>query len=85
MNRLAEHGWQLPVLRHRSAWVAPDVVVGPGTLIAAGAILETGTIVGRGAIIDVGVVVDHECRIGDFCHLKPGTVLGPRTEVPSPF
>lgn len=85
MNRLAERGWRLPVLAHRSAWVAPDVIVGPGTLIAAGAILETGTLVGRGVIIDIGVVVDHECRIGDFCHLKPGTVMGPRSEAPSPL
>jgi sugar O-acyltransferase (sialic acid O-acetyltransferase NeuD family) len=85
MNRLAERGWRLPVLQHRSACVAPDVLVGPGTLVAAGAILETGTIVGRGVIIDIGVVVDHECRIGDFCHLEPGTVLGPRSEARSPL
>jgi UDP-3-O-[3-hydroxymyristoyl] glucosamine N-acyltransferase len=51
--------------------------------VAANAVVETATNVGRGAIIDIGVVVDHECRIGAFCHLRPGEVYGPRSVIPS--
>lgn len=83
MGWLTARGWHLPVLKHRTAWIAPDVLLGSGTLVAAGAVVETGTIIGRGVIIDAGVVVDHDCCIGDFCHLKPGVVLGPRSEIRS--
>lgn len=84
MDRMEAAGWRLPALVHRKAWVAPDAVLEAGVLVAAGAVVETAAIVGRGAIIDIGVLVDHECRIGAFCHLRPGEVVGPRTDIPSP-
>jgi sugar O-acyltransferase (sialic acid O-acetyltransferase NeuD family) len=80
MDRLAAANWALPALVHPSAVVAPDAVIGAGALIAAAAVVETATVIGRGAIVDIGVLVDHECEIGEFCHLRPGEVLGPRTK-----
>lgn len=77
MDILGADGWSLPALVHPGAWRAPDAKLEAGVLVAAGAVVETGTVVGRGAIIDVGVVVDHDCRIGAFCHLKPGRVCLP--------
>lgn len=84
MDRMASAGWSLPALAHRTAWVAPDATLEAGVLVAASAVVETAVTVGRGAIIDIGVLVDHECRIGAFCHLRPGEVCGPRSDVPSP-
>lgn len=84
MDRMDAAGWRLPALVHRTAWVAPDATLEAGVLVAAGAVVETAATVERGAIIDIGVLVDHECRIGAFCHLRPGEVLGPRSDIPSP-
>lgn len=84
MDRLVVAGWNFPSLVHRTAWVARDVTVGPGSMIAAGAVVETGTIVGTGVIIDIGATVDHDCRVGDFCHLRAGAVLGAGCVVTSP-
>lgn len=83
LEQLAQMGWNLPPLVHTSAWVSPDAQLGPGVLVAAGAVIETATVIGRGAIVDIGVLIDHECDVGEFCHLRPGEVFGPRTFVPS--
>jgi len=79
MDQFLAAGWELPVLVHPNAYVAPDVKLAEGVLIAAGAIVETGSIIGRGSIIDVGVIVDHDCSIGEFVHLKPGFICQPGT------
>ena len=84
MDSMAAAGWSLPALVHRTAWVAPDATLAAGVLVAAGAVVDTATVIERGAIVDIGVLVDHECRIGAFCHLRPGEVLGPRSDIPSP-
>lgn len=84
MDRMDAAGWRLPALVHRTAWIAPDATLEDGVLVAAGAVVETAATVERGAIIDIGVLVDHECRIGAFCHLRPGEVCGPRSDIPSP-
>lgn len=84
MNQMNSIGWELPVLVHPFAWVAPDAQLGAGALVAAGAVVETASVVGRGAIVDIGVMVDHDCNVGAFCHLKSGDILAPRTNVPSP-
>ena len=80
MDRLEAARWPLPALVHPAAVVAPDAVLGAGVLVAAGAVVETAALIGRGAIVDIGVLVDHECEIGEFCHLRPGDVLGPRAK-----
>ncbi len=83
MGRMDAAGWRLPALVHRTAWVAPDATLEAGVLVAANSVVETASTVGRGAIIDIGVLVDHECRIGAFCHLRPGEVCVPRSDIPS--
>lgn len=85
MGELATAGWPLPNIVHRTAWLAPDAVIGDGVLVAAGAVVETAAVVGRGAIIDIGAQVDHDARIGAFAHLRAGQVCGPRNVWPSPI
>lgn len=81
MDEFAAQGWHFPALIHPKAYVAPDAQLFEGVLVAATAVVETGTRIGRGSIVDVGVIVDHDCRIDAFCHLRPGKVLLPGTEV----
>jgi acetyltransferase-like isoleucine patch superfamily enzyme len=84
MERLAGQGWQFPVIAHPLAWIAPDARVADGVFVAAGAIIETGAVVERGVIIDIGALVDHDCRVGSFCHVRPGQVVAPAIAWPSP-
>jgi sugar O-acyltransferase (sialic acid O-acetyltransferase NeuD family) len=81
MDHFASAGWSLPALIHPRAYVAPDAQLAEGVLVAAAAVIETGVKVARGVIVDIGVLIDHDCRIGEFCHLRPGEVLLPATEV----
>ncbi len=78
MNKFGLDGWRLPSLVHRTAWIAPDAVLGEGVLVAAGAVVETGAIVARGTIVDIGVLIDHDAQIAEFSHLRPGQICEPR-------
>lgn len=82
LDELRQAGWRLPALVHPSAWVSPDAEIGDGVFVGAMAVVESGSTVEQGAIVDIGVLVDHDCRIGAFAHLVPGTVHGPRSVVP---
>jgi sugar O-acyltransferase (sialic acid O-acetyltransferase NeuD family) len=82
LNRLAELGFELPVIAHPGALVSPRAVIGPGSAIMAGAIVGTEAQLGRGVIVNCGAVVDHHCKVEDFGHLgvhaamAGGSILG---------
>lgn len=77
MDKFSSAGWLLPSIVHRTAWVAPDAVLGSGVLVGAGAIVETAAIVERGAIVDIGALIDHDAKVLEFSHLKAGQICGP--------
>jgi sugar O-acyltransferase (sialic acid O-acetyltransferase NeuD family) len=72
---LIEAGLELATAIHPSAVLAPDVVVGAGTVVMAAAVMNTGTRIGRNAIINTGATVDHDCVVGDGAHVSPGVNL----------
>lgn len=55
--------------------VAPDAVVGLGTVVMEHAHVGPAARVGRGAIINTAAVVEHDCVVGDAAHIAPGAVL----------
>jgi sugar O-acyltransferase (sialic acid O-acetyltransferase NeuD family) len=61
--------------RHLSAIIAKDVIVGTGSMILHGVIVQTGSQVGDHVILNTGCQVDHDCAIGNFAHIAPGSVL----------
>jgi sugar O-acyltransferase (sialic acid O-acetyltransferase NeuD family) len=68
-------GYEFPALVHPFAWVAPDVVLGPGVQVMAGAVIQPGCEVGENSIINTRASVDHDCRIGRNVHVAPGSTL----------
>jgi sugar O-acyltransferase (sialic acid O-acetyltransferase NeuD family) len=74
-------GFTFVVLRHPSAVVAGDVVLGEGAQIMAGAIIQTGARIGRNVIVNTRASVDHDCRIGDHVHIAPGVILSGGVEI----
>jgi acetyltransferase EpsM len=75
-------GWLAQTLIHPSACIAADVRIGAGSVVCAQAVLESGAVVGVGAIIDIGVLIDHDGFVGDYQHLKPGSVLPSYGRIP---
>jgi sugar O-acyltransferase (sialic acid O-acetyltransferase NeuD family) len=59
-----------------SAFVAPDTSLGPGVVILAGSIVACGSVIGPHALVNSMVMVDHDCIVGGYTHLCPGSILG---------
>lgn len=55
--------------------ISSTVKMGIGNLIVAGATINSFTIIGNGVICNTQSSIDHECSLGDFSHIGPGTVL----------
>jgi len=71
----ALRGYRFLTLRHPSAILADDAVIGEGTQLHAGSIVQTGARIGANVLLNTGAQVDHDCEIGAHCHLAPGVVL----------
>jgi sugar O-acyltransferase (sialic acid O-acetyltransferase NeuD family) len=72
---LVQAGLSSPVLAHPSAVISPRAHLGSGVLVCAGAIIGPGARIGIGTIVNTGAQVDHDCEVGEFVHLAPGSVL----------
>ena len=55
--------------------ISPSVNYAAGTLIVQGAIINVDSKLGKGVIINTSAGVDHDCDIGDYAHVCPGTRL----------
>lgn len=60
---------------HSSAIISPSARIREGTMVLHGAIIQTHTIIGTHVIVNTGAQIDHDCVIGDFAHIAPGSVL----------
>jgi len=60
---------------HPACMMDSTVFIGVGSVAFAGSVLQAEAIVGRHVIINTAATIDHECLIGDFVHLAPGSHL----------
>lgn len=63
------------------AWLAADVVIGPGTTVAPHAALNRLVTVGAHVLVNVGAILSHDVSIGDFATISPGCVIGGRVSI----
>lgn len=77
-RRVAErlHGCTFPMVRHAQCVISSFAEIGPGVLVAAAAVLQVGCRIRSHTIVNTGAIVEHDCMIGDFVHLAPGSRLG---------
>ena len=62
---------------HPGAYVAKDVIVGPGSFVGAGAVIEPGLAGSRHVCIRGGSYISHDVRLGEFVFVGPNaTILG---------
>lgn len=71
-SRLA-YNWKTFI--HPTALVHESAVLGEGCVVMAGAQIGPDARIGRHTIINTNAVVEHDCFIGDFVHIAPGSVL----------
>jgi len=58
-----------------SANVSGSVKIGVSSYIGKNACVNALSAIGKGAIINTSCVVEHECEIGDYSHIGPGSIL----------
>jgi len=74
-ERLANGGWNMPVIISPYAYLASCATIEEGTVVMHGAIINAGTRIGRNCIINSRVLVEHDCDVGDHCHIATAAVL----------
>ncbi|MGG4488685.1 acetyltransferase [Metabacillus idriensis] len=61
---------------HPSAIIGSSVTIGDGTVVMGGTVINSNTSVSEHCVINTHSSVDHDCRIGRFVSIAPGSTLG---------
>lgn len=72
-RRLQHVTWA--TLVHPFSWVSPSARLGPGTVVMAGVVVQAQATLGRHVIANTGCSIGHDCAVGDYVHLAPGSRL----------
>ena len=83
LERLAQAGFELPVLRHPAAVVMPSAHLGRGCVVEAMAVVNSNAVVGNGCLLCAGSVVNHNAVVGDGCQIDCNAVVSARATVPA--
>jgi sugar O-acyltransferase (sialic acid O-acetyltransferase NeuD family) len=80
-QRLAQAGFTCPPLVHPTAFVEPSAQLSPGVQVFPHAYVGSEARLGFGVIVNTGAIVSHECLIGDYSNLSPGSILAGQVQV----
>lgn len=58
-----------------------SVKIGEGSFIGAYSILTTNIIVGKHAILNRGNQIGHDCKIGDYLSMMPGSIVSGTVQI----
>ena len=68
-------GFEVPNIIDKSAVLAQNIRMKQGIFVGKKAVVNAGACIGKAAIINTAAVIEHDCFVGDFSHVSPGTVL----------
>lgn len=68
-------GFSIPNIIDPSSNVSKYADLDCGIFIGKNVVINAGTIIDKGAIINTSSSIDHDCRIGKFVHISPGSIL----------
>lgn len=74
-HQLESCGYLLPNIIDPTANIGKQVKLANGIFIGKQVVVNVGTSIGKGAIINTASTVEHDCSIGEFVHLAPGSIL----------
>ena len=81
IQQLQAIGYDLPVLKHPTAWISPSAQIGPASVVFAQAVVQAQASIGMGAILNTGCSVDHDAQLSDGVHICPGARLAGEVKV----
>jgi sugar O-acyltransferase (sialic acid O-acetyltransferase NeuD family) len=67
--------FDVPVLVHSSAVIAPGVELECGSQVMAGTIVQPHAQIGANVILNTRAIVEHHTCVGDHVHIAPGAVV----------
>ena len=76
VSQALENGFSFPVIIDLTALLSEHSQVADGTCIFPHAIINPGSNIGPYSIINTRATIEHDCQIGEFCHLAPGSIIG---------
>lgn len=62
-------------IAHPSAVISPSATLGNGVFMAPGAKANAFSVIEDGVICNTSAIIEHNCHVGSFSHLAPGSVL----------
>ncbi len=68
-------GLNIPTIVDPTSVVARGTQLAEGVYVGKRAVINTGSIIETCAIINTGAVIEHDCIIGEFSHISPGTII----------
>lgn len=68
-------GFEFPIIVDKSAIVSRNAQIGEGTFIGKRVVVNTESVIGTCGIINTGAIIEHDCKLGDFVHIAPGTTI----------
>lgn len=74
-RNLQSLGFEIPNIIDPTAIVARDVCLDRGIFVGKRVIINARSRIGEGAILNSAAVIEHDCEIGAFVHISPGTTL----------
>jgi len=74
-ERMLHDGFKLCSAVSPHAYLAPTARLGAGSVVMHGAIIGPYSLIGTGCVVNTGASVDHDCKIGDYSHVAPGSHL----------
>ncbi|WP_209511455.1 acetyltransferase [Sedimentibacter acidaminivorans] len=74
-NMIEEIGFEIPNFLDLTSIVSQYVKMESGIYVGKNVVINAGSIIGKGSIINTSSTVEHDCVIGEFSHIAPGTVL----------
>ncbi len=78
---LADYGFNFPVLQHPRATVEPSAEIAEGVQVFANVYVGSSTILHNYCMINTGAIISHDCVIGAYTHIAPGTLLAGQVTV----
>jgi len=67
---------KLATFVHPMAYVAPNALLGPGTVVMPNAAISSATSFAKGCLIMVGATIGHDNKIGKYCHFAAQCCVG---------
>jgi sugar O-acyltransferase (sialic acid O-acetyltransferase NeuD family) len=74
-SQIEELGFKIPNVIDPSAMVSSHAILGNGVFVGKNTVINAGSFIHKGAIINSSSVIEHDCEVGEFSHIAPGSIL----------